>query len=164
MATGTTAQTQHILDSLFAFGSDFFAFIVVTVAVMLFALYFGRDRIAPLLAALYAALALYTAFPYALSFLASPYMKIGLYAVLALISFIAFSGLSYFMASHSGGFFAELILAILIAGFLLAIAIHVLPVQDVYTFTGATKALFASDQLFFWWLAAPLAGLFFLGR
>ncbi len=157
---------QGLLNQILSFGSDFSAFIVLTVVVMIFALYFGRDRLAPLVAGLYAALGLYTAFPYfsTLSFLDSPQMKIALYLVLAALGFIVFSGLSYFMAAHSGGFFAELVIAILIVGFLLAISIHVLPVQNVYTFTSATKALFASDQLFFWWLVAPLAGLFFLSR
>ncbi|MBI3573457.1 hypothetical protein HY090_00210 [Candidatus Kaiserbacteria bacterium] len=155
---------QHLLDLLLSFSADFIAFIVLTVAVMLFALYFGRDRLSPLIAGLYAALALYTAFPYTLSLLSGPYMKIGLYLVFAVLGFITFSGLSYFTAAHSGGFLTELIVAILIAGFLLAISTHVLPVQDIYTFTPATKALFASDQAFFWWLFAPLAGLFFIGR
>ncbi|MDO8523941.1 MAG: hypothetical protein Q7R74_01795 [bacterium] len=159
-----SSTAPDILDILLGFGSDFFAFIVVAVVILLFALYFGRDRLAPLIASLYAALALYTAFPYAPAFLSGPYMQISLYLFFVLISFVTFSGLSYFMAARSGGFVAELILAILTAGFLLAIAIHVLPAEDIYSFTAATKALFASNQSFFWWLVAPLAGLFFLGR
>ncbi len=161
MASSTVPDA---LDILLGFGSDFFAFIVVTVVILLFALYFGRDRLAPLIASLYAALALYTAFPYSPSFLSGPYLQIGLYLLFTLLAFVTFSGLSYFMAARSGGFLAELIIAALTAGFVLAISIHVLPVQDIYSFTDATKALFASDQSFFWWLAAPLVGLFFLGR
>lgn len=157
-------QFQHFLDIILGFASDFSAFIAVTVVILLFALYFGKDRLAPLVAAIYSALALYTAFPYMTMLPASPYMKIGLYLVFVLLSFITFSGLSYFMAAHSGGYVSELIISALIAGCLLAIAIHVLPVQQVYTFGTATKALFASNEFFFWWLAAPLAGLFFLGK
>ena len=157
---------HSLVGQLSSFSTDFFSFIVLTVIILLFALYFGRDRIAPLIAALYTALALYQAFetlPYA-SMVVGPYMQIGLYLVFAGLLFIAFSGLSYFMAARSGGFFAEIIMAVLIAGFLLAIAIHILPVQQIYTFTDATKQLFASSQSFFWWLVGPLAGLFFLGR
>ena len=154
---------QGLVSQLSNFSTDFFAFIVVTAVVLVFALYFGRDRIAPLIAALYAALALYQSFPF-MSQVSGAYMQIGLYLVLAALLFIAFSGLSYFMAVRSGSFLAEVIMAALIAGFLLAISIHILPVQQVYTFTNATKELFASNESFFWWLVAPLAGLFFIGR
>ena len=146
-----------------SFGTDFFSFIVVAGIVLLFAVYFGRDRIAPLIASLYAALALYEAFPFP-TMIQGPYLHIGLYLLFTVLLFVAFSGLSYFMAARSGSFLAEIIMAVLIAGFVLAISIHVLPVQDIYTFTSATKALFTSNQMFFWWLIGPLAGLFFLGR
>jgi hypothetical protein len=166
--TDVVPSAQNALHTLsgqvFSFGADFISFIVVTIAVMLFALYFGRDRLAPLIAGLYTALGLYAAFPYFSIPGDNPYAKIGLFLVLAGLSFVAFSGLSYFMAAHSGGFITELIMAGLIAGFLIAVSIHVLPVQDVYTFSDAAKSLFASNQAYFWWLVAPLAGLFFIGR
>lgn len=158
------AQFQHILDSAFTFGSDFLSFIVLTVLVLLFSVYFGRDRFAPLIAGLYAALAVYQAFPYTPSFIDGPLPKIILYIVLSALGFFAFSGLSYFMARAGGSFFSSLLLSIVVAGFVLAISIHILPVSDVYHFASATQALFASNQAFFWWLAAPLAALFFFGR
>jgi len=154
---------QSFIDWLFAFGHDFLPFIVLAGLTFLFSLYFGRDRFAPLIASLYAALALYTAFPYGSS-LTGPYMRIGLYIILALIGFLAFYGLSFFIARSTAEVFSQIVLSILVAGFVLAISIHVLPVQDIYHFTDATKALFSSDQAYFWWLAAPLVGLFFLGK
>lgn len=167
MGTTTLPQAndaiQNLWSQLMSFSTDFFSFIVVAGVILLFAVYFGRDRIAPLVAALYASLALYEAFPFP-TMIQGPYLHIGLYLLFAVILFIAFSGLSYFMAARSGSFIAEIIMAILIAGFVLAVSIHVLPVQDIYTFTSATKELFASSQSFFWWLIGPLAGLFFLGR
>ncbi len=154
---------HNLVSQLSSFSTDFFSFIVITAAVLLFALYFGRDRTAPLIAALYASLVLYEAFPFP-AMIPGPYLQIGLYLLFTAILFIAFSGLSYFMAARSGGFVVEVIMAALVAGFVLAISIHVLPVQQIYLFTDATKSLFASNQAFFWWLVAPLAGLFFLGR
>ena len=155
----------HTLSLQFgAFFGDFVSFIVIFFAVLFFALYFGRDRIAPLIAALYAALALYVAFPYMAPLGGNPYLEIGVYVIMAVLGFMTFSGLSYFMAAHSGGIFSEVVISILVAGFILAISLHTLPVKDVYTFSAATQALFASPQAFFWWLVAPLAGLFFLGR
>ena len=155
----------HTLSLQFgAFFGDFVSFILIAFLVLFFALYFGRDRLAPLVASLYAALALYTAFPYMATLGGSPYLEIGLYIILAILGFTVFSGLSYFMAAHSGGIFSEVIMSVLIAGFILAISMHTLPVKDIYTFSAATQALFDSSQAFFWWLVAPLAGLFFLGR
>jgi len=156
-------DTNALVAQLSHFSTDFFAFIVVGAVILLFVLYFGRDRIAPLIAALYAALALYQSFPF-MAQVSGAYLQIGLYLFFALVLFVAFSGLSYFMAARSGSFLAEVIMAALIAGFLLAISIHILPVPEVYTFTSATKDLFASNESFFWWLVAPLAGLFFVGR
>lgn len=154
---------QNLFSQLSAFGHDFLAFIVLAAVLVLFMVYFGRDRIAPLVAALYASLVLYEAFPF-MGVLSGPYLKIGLYLLFAFLFYIAFSGLSYFMAVRSGGFVTEIAMAVLVAGFVLAISTHVLPVQDIYQFTAATTALFASTQAYFWWLVAPLAGLFFLGR
>lgn len=157
-------QLQSFLNQTFALGADFLPFIVLIVLALLFSLYFGRDRFAPLIAALYAAMALYMAFPYALSFLESPYMKILFYGVLAALAFVAFSGLSYFMARNSGEFFSQLVLSILAAGLLLAILMHVLSAGQIYAFSPSTRSLFSSGQSFFFWLAAPLVGLFFLSR
>src|SRR6185295_223693 len=100
VATTSNIQSQlHNLSSLITgVGSDFFAFIILTAIFLGFSFYFGRDRFAPLIAALYAALALYVAFPFTFSFLNGPYPHIALFAGLVLLGFIAFSGLSYFMA------------------------------------------------------------------
>ena len=169
---GTTTDVVPNVQSAFhsislQFGAivgDFVSFIIVAFLVLFFALYFGRDRLAPLIASLYAALALYAAFPYMDVLGDNPYFKIGLYALFAFFGFVIFSGLSYFMAAHSGGFISEAVMSVLIAGFILAISMHVLPVENIYTFSAATRAFFASNTAFFWWLVAPLAGLFFLGR
>jgi hypothetical protein len=157
------ADTATLTTWFFAFVHDFLPFIVLAGLALLFSFYFGRDRFAPLVAGLYAALALYTAFPYGSS-ISGPYLQIGLYIVFTIIGFLAFYGLSFFFARSSTEFFTQLILSILVAGFVLGISIHVLPVQQIYHFTDATKALFASDQAYFWWLAAPLVGIFFFGK
>ncbi len=168
---GTTDAVPSVQDAFHTFSAnfgsfffDFISFIVVAAAVFLFALYFGRDRLAPLIAGLYTALGLYAAFPYMTALGGNADLEIALYVILAVLGFIAFSGLSYFMAAHAGGLLGEVIMSVLIAGSILAISIHVLPVEHVYVFTTATKSLFASNQAFFWWLVAPLAGLFFIGR
>jgi hypothetical protein len=152
------------VDYVIAFGTDFFAFLVVAGIIAALAFYFGRDRLVALIAALYAAITLYRAFPYWTSIPNDPWVQIGVFAVFAAASLIAFSGLSFFLARSTSGFLGTAILSGVTAGLILAIAVHVLPVQTLYTFSPPTMALFASPEMFFWWLLAPLLGLFFFGR
>ena len=154
---------KSTLDLFIGFGADFFAFIVVAALIAAFAFYFGSDRLMPLTAGLYAGIPLYTYFPYTTMLGDNAYFSIALYAVLAVLATVAFSGLSYFMASGGAGFLKTGGLSIIIAGFILAVAVHLLPTQSVYTFSEPTRALF-NLKFLFWWLVAPLAGLFILGR
>lgn len=162
--TNLAPPLQSAIDIVIAFGADFFAFIVIAAALATFSFYFGRDRLMALIAGLYSAVLLYQNFPYSSFLPADPYVQIALYVALAFLGVIAFSGLSAFLARSTSSFLGTGILSVTTAGMLLAVAIHVLPVQEVYTFSGPTLALFASPEMFFWWLAAPLAGLFFFGK
>jgi len=163
-ASNIVEPVRSAVDILIGFGTDFFAFIVIAGIIAVFAFYFGGDRLMPLIAAIYAGVPLYMAFPFLSILPDTAYVHIGLYVVLVLVALIAFSGLSYFMASNNVGFINIAVLAALTAGLFLAIAIHILPIEEVYTFSEPTKALFTSENAFFWWLAAPIAGLFFFGR
>jgi hypothetical protein len=160
-----SGSLSEVVNFFVHFGTDFFAFVIVAGAVAGFAFYFGRDRLMSLIAAIYSAVVLYQAFPYG-NLLPShnPPVMIGLFIALAIAGWLGFSGLSFFLAKSTGSPLGTLVLAVAVAGLLLAIAIHVLPVQDLYTFSEPTKALFATDQEYFWWLAAPLVALFFFGR
>lgn len=154
---------QWTVDFVIHVGTDFFAFVAVAAVIAAFAFYFGRDRFMPLIAAFYAAIPLWQAFPW-LVYITTPLLSIALYLGLVVVALIAFSGLSAFLAGGSVGFLKLIILSALNAGMALAIAVHILPVDELYTFSAPTLALFSSDQAFFLWLAAPLAGLFFFGR
>lgn len=152
------------MNFIVGFGTDFLPLIVTVAVVMAFALYFGRNRLMPLIAAMYAAVVLYIFFPFDTSILSDSYIAIALYFLFVFIALTAFSGLSFFMASAERNLLKIGAMSVLVAGLFLAIGIHVLPLEHIYTFNSATKSLFASDQSFFWWLVAPLAGLFFLER
>lgn len=154
---------QYALTLIIDFSSDFFAFIVVTAAVAAFAFYFGRNRIVPLTAALYAAIPLYSAFPY-MEYVTTPLLHVALYLGITALALIAFSNLASFVAEGNIGFVKLLALSAAVAGLLLAVAIHILPFEDIYTFSAATRALFASGEAFFLWLVLPLAGIFVFGR
>jgi hypothetical protein len=162
---GIAEPLKVALDYVIAFGTDFFAFIIVAGAIATLAFYFGRDRLVSLIAAIYSAIVLYRAFPYGSMLPAdNAYVQIGMFVGFVLISLIAFSGLSFFLARSTSSFFGTAVLSAVTAGLILSVSIHVLPVQTLYSFSAPTLALFASPEMFFWWLVAPLAGLFFFGR
>lgn len=158
------ARFHAALNFIIGFGQDFLPFIILAGLVAGFAFFLGRNRLMPLIAAMYTAIPLYLFFPFQTALLQDHYIAIALYLLFVFLSFVAFSGLSFFMASAPRSFLRVGAMSILVAGTLLAIGIHILPLEQIYTFNSATKALFASNQSFFWWLLAPLVGLFFLER
>ena len=159
-----SSELTSVMDHLFGLGTDFFSFIAVVAIVAIFAFYFGGDRLIPLIASLYVAIPLYTFFAYKDVVGENPYLLVGLYMALVALSLIAFSGLSYFSGGGAIGFMKLGGLSILTAGLAVAIGVHILPIDKIYSFSAPTLALFSSDQAFFWWLAAPLAGLMLFGR
>ena len=155
---------RSTVDSVIGLGTDFFALIVLVAIIMAFAFYFGRDRLTALIAGMYAAVPLYLNFPYTSVFNGNPYLIVGYFVFCVVFAMIAFSGLAGYLSSDTASFFKTLGLSVLAAGLLLAIAINMLPIREIYTLSPATLALFTSNHAFFWWLLAPLFGVFFLGR
>ncbi len=162
-----TLATDTVL-SAWAWGTDFLIVIILFSTFFLFAWYRGRGPFIGLILAFYAAYGAYTVFPYGAYLPSAPALTalvsaIAVYSALTLIAYlilrrVVVSDFVYI------GLFGLILLAFLSAGFALALAYHVFPVQDVYTFTPAVNALFAAKQWFFWWFIAPLLGLFFLAR
>jgi hypothetical protein len=153
---------KSTVDIVLSFGSDFFIYVAAVAAIAVFAFYFGRDRLVPLAAGCYAAVILYLHFPYMNLLGGNIYLEAGLYIAFAVAGLVAFSGLQSWIPSSGLGFVKVLLLSAILAAFMLAVAINLFP-TDLYTWSGPTKALFAPN-LFFWWLAAPLAGVLLLGR
>ena len=151
------------VDLFIGFGTDFFAFIVVAALVAAFAFYFGRDRLTPLVAGLFAAVPLYTHFAFVTVLGSNPWLHLGLFIALTVLGLVAFMGLSSWVPSTGAGFVKTLGLSAIIAGMILAIALNLLPLSEVYTVSEPTHALLVS-QNFFWWLLAGVVGVFILGR
>ena len=147
-----------------AVATGFFAFLVVAAVVAAFAFYFGRDRIVPLVASLYASIPLFIFFPYDTTPYGGVIVTLALWLGFVLIGMIVFSGLAAFVASGSIGFIKLIVLSAATAGLVLALAVNVLPAQEIYTFSIPTLALFNTPEMFFLWLSAPLVGIFFFGR
>lgn len=164
---GATPQVgealQTTLDLVLSFGADFFAFLVLTGVIAAFAFYFGRDRLVPLIAGLFAAVPLYTYFPYMALIGSNPWFHLGLFIALALVGMVTFLGLASWVPTSGIGMIKVLGLSAIAAGIMLAIGINMLPLSEVYTISPATAALFQSGYLF-WWLVAGVAGVFLLGK
>ena len=154
----------NITNTLVHFAGDFFGFIAVSALVAAFAFYFGRNRIVPLIASLYAATILFLYTPYDLTPFGGDIVAVALFIVYVLVSMAVFSGLSAFLASESVGVIGLLILSAITAGMIIAISIHIVPFETFYTYSPATRALFDSAQALFFWFAAPLVAIFFFNR
>jgi hypothetical protein len=159
-----TGTFHNVVDIFIGFGSDVFIFIALVAVVLMFAFYFGRDRLLPLMAGIFVAIPLYTNFPFMSTLGGNAYFSIGLYLLLAFAGMLAFSGLAGFISSSGMGFLKMAALAALISALLLAIGINVLPLKEVCTFSPPTLALFTVNNAFFWWLAAPVVGAFLFGK
>ncbi len=171
-ATDGLAQVNALATNtaltVWSFASDFLIIIILLTAFFLFAYYVGRDHLVGILLSFYAAYALYAIFPYTSFLPTTPastalFAHIGLYAAFILLFYIILrrGAVSDFL--HIG-LFGLIVLSFLGSAFLIALAYHVFPVADLYTFTPAVAALFAPVKYFFWWFIAPAVGLFFLAR
>ena len=158
----------HTALTVWSASGNFLVLLALTGAFFLFAWYVGRGPLVALLLSLYAAYAVYIAFPYA-SLLPSaplstaPFAHIGVYAALILVFYIILRRVvvSDFLYI---GIFGIAALSFLGAAFLIALGYHIFAVTGLYQFTPAVATLFAPNQYFFWWFAAPAIGLFFLAR
>ena len=144
--------------------------IVIVPALVLFYIgwYVGRGQLVAILLALYAAYALYVAFPYTGILPSAPPItalatRLALYLGLVFLFYIILRRVvvSDFLYI---GILGLALLCVLGATFLVALAYHVFPVVDVYQFNPALNMVFAAKQYFFWWFIGPAIGLFFFAK
>lgn len=158
-------QTVH---SVWSSASDFLIILILLVAFFLFAYYVGRGPLVGLLLSFYAAYAFYRAFPFLDSLPSAPastalWANVGLYTAFVFVFYVILRRVvvSDFLYI---GVFGLIALSFLGSAFLIALAYHVFPVADIYTFTPAIATLFSPAKFFFWWFISPAVGLFFLAR
>lgn len=171
-ATGTIAQVNELATqtalSAWGIAGDFFIVIILFAAFFLFAWYVGRGPFVALLLSFYGAYALYTTLPYLSLLPTAPPMT----ALLAHVGAYTALALAFYLILHRVivsdflyiGVFGLIVLSLLGSAFLLALAYQVFSVSSAYQFTPAIDALFAPASYFFWWFAAPAAGLLFFAR
>lgn len=147
---------------------NFLALIVLTAALMAFALRSGRHALFSLIISLYAGYALFVVFPFQLAgkgsdALTQSLISMGLYAVLSF-------GVFLLMHRAHGGSHTTIhilpltLIAALTAGFLLALGYHTFGIAHAFTLSKELATYFAPTGYFFYWALAPLAALFLFAR
>ena len=158
----------HAASSLWAIGGGFLLVIVLFAALLLFAWYIGHGPFTALLISFYGAYAVYAVFPYfSLLPSASPlvafFMRLGVYIVFALAFYVVLRRIIVSDFLHIG-WFGLIVLALLGAGFLIALLAHAFALSSVDTLTPAVATYIASSKYFFWWFIAPAVGLLVFAR
>ncbi len=171
---GVALQVSSVATSFAAdawvWGGNFLILIVLTVAILFFAMHQGASGLISLNIAVYAGYALYSVFPYREGILSVG----GTPLIQAIISVALFIGLmavpfmiSLRLTAPSFGqlsIIQNLILSLVAACFMLALAYHVFEISNIYQFPDPLNGLFEPEGYFFYWFIAPLAGLYFLAR
>lgn len=132
----------------------------------------GKQSLVNLILGLYFALLISLEFPYYDkilsgvddSRLSDSVIIIGIFAIFTFVATLFFTRLmprDYDDTTFSG-FGKKLILALLASALVMAYSYHVLPVTELITPGSPIQMLFSGDSYFFWWLLAPIVGLFFL--
>lgn len=160
LATTSIASAWSLIGNVFAF-------LVVVVALVAFAMRAGRAALVSLVVSLYMGFALYTVFPFG-SVIAG---ITGSQPIANVIVYIALTFVSFLLVRRVGGggsgtmaMFPLVVLCLLTAGFLMALSYSVLDIDKLYNLPQTLDTLFAPKEYFFWWFMAPIVGTFALAR
>lgn len=158
------------LSNAWLWAGNFLVLVILTVALLMFAMRGGRSALISLILALYGGYAIYIVFPYTEAVVSAGGTQL-IQAGLSIILFAAatFGPFVLIRRITSGGFGSlsfvpNLLLSFLTASFLLALGYHVFDISNIYSFPAPLDNLFAPRGYFFWWFIAPLFGLFILAH
>jgi len=142
---------------------DLFIAVFFLVAVFLYGLSLGRERIIVILVAIYMSLAVVTNAPYI------GQLRGGMdqFAALRIALFISIFVALFFLLSRSamlkaltnltgGGFLQVLFFSALQVGLIVSVAVSFLPSEGVAALAPLTKTVFASDMGRFFWIVSPI--------
>jgi hypothetical protein len=167
IANQVTTFASHGAASAWVLAGNFLILFILTLVMIGFSYKSGRGGIISLIVAFYAGYALYTVFPYTQTIInagGTSIVKAAISIVIYLIAtFIPFHFIQRLVGTGFGvlSFVPRFALSFLAAAFLLTLAYHVFHVSNIYSFPEPINTLFAPNQYFFWWFAAPLLGLLF---
>ncbi len=162
----TSFISAHTMANIFSFVSDFLIVFILFAVVFIFSRIQSRERFVAFIISLYVGYALYVVVPFTYIFTKIPAntVVVANIVLFLLFSFISYNILCRITNMHSTliGTVGTIILSFLTTGFLIALAYHVLPVRNIYTFTPAIDTLFAAKTYFFLWFIAPITGILLL--
>jgi len=161
---------MDIVDTLVASLRDASVILIVFGAVFGYGILRGQRSLLALTFGLYLALLLSLEFPYyesishSASFLGLHTLKLTLFTVFALFGTILFGRLLSRVIDVMAieGIGRKVILSLLTTALILSYCYHVLQIADSINPGSRANLLFASHDSFFWWLLAPLIGIFIL--
>ncbi len=165
-ATIQTAQAagSSVVGTVLSLSTDIFVIVGIFTALFVWGAWKGQRGLATLTISLFVAIAVFKAFPYGGVFTLAPYVPLIVFLVLlGAIYFVLMGILSVF--SFEGGvgqWIKTALLTFTVMTLIVSITYHVVLIAPIYHWSGAVDFLFKSDQLFFWWLVAPLIVLFFI--
>ncbi len=166
------APVMHFIHTVSGVTLDVIVLAIVLVVFASIGFYFGRGKLIALVLAFYPAVLLYEAFPYVekFTFWRGSVGQVGLshlliFFILFIVCYLVIHSVYHDDITISGGErmmqIGVLSLSLLIVGMVLT---HiVIPITGVYDFTPTVAGLFRNN-LYFWWLIAPLAGVYFGAR
>ncbi|MCH7529864.1 hypothetical protein IIB50_01980 [Patescibacteria group bacterium] len=170
ISTSTAVEKASDLYGYFtSLPTDMMIIIGVTLVLFWFATHFGKRSMIAVMLSLYAAYALFAVFPYEdyiTSLIVEEIHPLLLSVGVFLVLFIVFSLVIHrvvcaeYTSSGIRRWFEAAILSTVTTAFLLALSYHVFPIEELYDFGAPIDALFATEELFFWWLIVPFFGIF----
>lgn len=169
ISTSTAVEKASDLYGYFtSLSTDMMIIIGVTLVLFWFATHFGKRSMIAVMLSLYVSYALFAVFPYEdyiASLIVEEIPPLLLSGGVFLVLFIVFSLVIHRVvcAEYTSGirrWFEAAILSTVTTVFLLALSYHVFPIEELYDFGAPIDALFATEELFFWWLIVPFFGIF----
>jgi predicted permease len=169
------ASSTDALDAVTNMSLDTIILITIFVVLLVYGLRYGKYRMISLLLSFYIVIPIISFFPYlnTLSFLgeresvnAALYSQIGVFLLIVIFLNVILSRFicEEFPSRGIRRLFEAGLLSASSGGLLLAISYHIIPITTLHDFAAPIDTLFASTQMFFWWLVIPLIALLFTVR
>lgn len=151
---------------------DLFIGLFFIIAVVLYGLALGRDRILVILLSIYIALAITSNLPFITERTAEKFgfgtvfvLKIVVFSAAVVFLFFLFSKIGFFSSfTQTASIFHVGMFSVLHVGLLISIILSFLPETAIETLASFTRTLFISDLAKFLWILAPIVAMFLVKK
>lgn len=145
--------------------------LITFVVLLIYTMVRGRRAMTSLILGLYFALLISLKFPYYAKIresvggaLSETTISIAVFILFTALFSILMDRLLFYRVDETAfaGLWKKVLLALFATVLVMAYSYHVLPITQLIDPGSSAQYLFAPPQYFFWWLIAPLVGLFFV--